>query len=96
MLRSSAVCPKGHREEQGDAAYSGGCLTDSRAPSWGLIWRLGRGLLNAVPSHSCTPRVSMGKLAPAGFSSETLRPGEENLSRRSEHVTSPRFYSLDN
>jgi hypothetical protein len=57
---------------------------------------LGRGLLSAVPSHSCAPGVSMSKLAPTGFSSETLRPGKENLSRRSERVTSPPFYLVDN
>jgi hypothetical protein len=76
-IPSSAVSQKGHREERGDSAYSGGCLTDSRAPSWGLISRLGSGLLSAVPSHSCAPGVRMSKLAPTGVSSETLRPGKE-------------------
>ena len=61
---SGTVSQKGHREERGDPANSGGGLPDSRAPSWGLISRLGRGLLSVVPSHSCAPGLSMSKLAP--------------------------------
>ena len=49
-IPSGAVNKNVHHEGQGDPAHNVGCLAESRTPSWGLIMRLGRGLLSAVPS----------------------------------------------
>ena len=77
-IPSGALRQRGHRDERSDPPHRRGCLTDSRAPSQGLILRLGRGLSSAVPGVSCSLGVSTRYWRGIGFSSEMVGRGKEN------------------